>query len=175
MRNAALLAVMMMCLTGCVSTPEWYKIPAQQGPVGPPEPVLPAYGNYFRAIEPGSQAYIVKDVLAGESHFRWTNASPELHFYPKTVENPRFRMVFGVNDETFRNTGPLGIVFHVNGHELARVRYTAPGQKTFEKAVPAHWLKANDENRVIIEILNPWTAPDGVVLGVTLFEAGFPD
>ena len=38
--------------------------------------------------------------------------------------------------------------------------------------VPAEWLRAGEEARVIARVENTWRAPDGLVLGILLQRAG---
>ena len=106
--------------------------------------------------------------------WRWTRSQPELRFLVQSARNRRFKLELGVNDVTFRDTGPLRLVIFVNEHELDRIVYDSPGEKSYEKAVPANMLRENAENRVLIRVLNPWDTNDPKVkLGFIFHEAGF--
>ncbi|MEJ7605388.1 MAG: hypothetical protein WKF37_03780 [Bryobacteraceae bacterium] len=97
---------------------------------------------------------------------------PELRFHLTSKEHRTLRVQFVVHTTLFKSTGPVTVVFRVNGNELGRERYTGPGRKVFAKAVPPDWIFLNNENRVVLEVLNVWQAEPGVKLGVLLEQAG---
>lgn len=169
-------AALIFWLCSCVSAPESYSVPPQHQtlPKGPEasRPVEPSLDDSVRADEAGAESYFVKDVKPPEGGaFRWTFAEPELRFFIKNPEDRLFRLAFGINDRTFRDTGPLRIAFLVNGRELDRTTWNSFGDHVYEKPVPPDWLKGWDENRISIRILNPWKAEDGVRLGILLQSA----
>jgi hypothetical protein len=171
---ARLVLVSVVCLAACVPTPETYSIPPQHKPVAGTEPIF-SFGDYVRSTQADAESYYLKDIMGLEGgNFRWTHAEPELRFFLKSVRNRRFHMQIGINDVTFRDTGPVNIVILVNGQELDRVTYDRFGDKTYDKTVPARLLKINAENRVVIRVLNPWNSSDPKIkLGFVLMEAGF--
>ena len=161
-------------LSACVPSPESYAIPPQhQGDV--PKQEIFSFGEYVRSSQPDAEAYFVRDIMAVEAGaWRWTHAAPELRFLLKSTENRRLRLEIGVNDVTFRDTGPMRLVISINGREFDKVVYDSPGDKSYDKPVPPHMLILNGENRVLIRVLNPWPTQDpNVKLGFLLHEAGF--
>jgi hypothetical protein len=163
-----------LCLASCVPTPDSYPIPPQhQTPTGPEE--IASIGEYVTASQVDADLYIVKDVRALEGpNWRWTFAEPEFRFLLRSVQDRSLRIDFGVNDVTFRDNGPLRLAIFVNGRLLDKPVYDSPGDKRFEKPVPPSILKEHGENRVVVQILNPWQTPDPKVrLGVVLFGVGF--
>ena len=167
------LAVALCC--ACRPSPEWYPVPPQHSLPAGDDPA--GYGDFVRSNSPDADAYIVSDLLPGEtgSTVRWTGPRPTLRFRVSPVESRRFRMDFAVHATTFETTGPVTIRFSVNDHLLGAVRYDAPGDKTFEKAVPPAWLNGRGDNVVVAEIDKPWTAPsDQAKLGFLFRSAGFP-
>jgi hypothetical protein len=106
--------------------------------------------------------------------WRWTNEHPRLSFRLPRTKGWKFRMDFAFPAPNFQDTGPVTVSFLVNGRLLDKVRYTQPGDQHFEKAVPASWLRAGEENVAGADIDPPWIAPrDNVRLGIVLHAAGF--
>jgi hypothetical protein len=90
-----------------------------------------------------------------------------------STENIKFSADFAIWDEGFKITGPVEISFLVNGKLLDKVRYTTPGNKHFEKPVPADWLAKNGEASVAMSVDKLYTAPrDGAKFGVILARLG---
>ena len=174
MKRTGAIAVAALILAACVPTPDSYAVPPQHKPVGGPEPIV-SFGEYVSSSQRDADSYFLKDIMSSEgAHFRWTHAEPELRFFLNSTRNRRFHMKLGVNDVTFRDTGPLNLVILINGQELDRVTYDSFGDKTYEKPVPPSMLTAKAENRVLIRVLNPWNSSDpNVKLGFLLVEAGF--
>jgi hypothetical protein len=156
-------------LTGCASAPDTY--PPQHEPVTGPERL--AYGDYVHAADPGAEGYILKDIRGLEGHYRWTGPNPELRFFLKTADRLNFRLEYGVHPVTLKDVGPLEFTIEVNGHVLANLRETTPGDKTFLKRVPPQWLVAQGDNVVKISVRNPWQTPDKYYLGFVFLGAGF--
>ena len=172
--RAAVAAVVALSLTGCVPTPETYPLPPQHKPVT----VDPTAGlsSFINASDANADLHIIKDVRGLESAaFRWTFAEPEFRFVVSSADNKKLRLDFGVNDVTFRDTGPLRLTYLINGHELATETYDSFGDRTFIKPVPAAWLRTREENRVVIRVGNPWQAPNGEKLGFLVHAIGFVD
>lgn len=178
MSRACLLLPLLLALTACAPTPSYYGVPAQHKPnpgsgvaAAPP----PQLGERMCAADDGADLYIVKDVKGAESSWRWTLAEPEFRFQLKPGSGARvLELQFGINDRTFLETGPLKLVFQVNGHEVDRQTYNTFGDHTWERRIGSELLAPGAENRVKIRVLNPWQAPDaGVQLGFVLRCVGF--
>ena len=124
---------------------------------------------------PKLSAFLVRDFLdapAGQI-YRWTNQQPTMRFHVRRTANRLLRLDFIVADVTFKDTGPVTVSVKVNGRTLGAVRYDAPGEKRFEKTVPADWLDA-DPTIVSVEIDKVWVSKtDGARLGVMFLRAGF--
>ncbi|MEQ1885848.1 MAG: hypothetical protein ABL967_12360 [Bryobacteraceae bacterium] len=84
--------------------------------------------------------------------WRWGAKNPVLRLRPLIAENLHYVMELAVPEGTFRTTGPVNIAFFVNDHLLDRVRYDRSGTHTFEKAVPAEWLRAGEDAMLSAEI-----------------------
>jgi hypothetical protein len=161
-------------LHACVRAPESYPVPPQHQPVGGPEEIL-TLGETFTSVQPDAEQYFIKDIRALENGaWRWTLVEPEMRFHLLSVTNRCLRMDIGVHEVTLRQTGPLKLEIYVNGQLLDSPVYDTPGDRRYEKPVPASMLKERAENRVLVKVLNPWQAQDpGVQLGFLLFGAGF--
>jgi hypothetical protein len=142
--------------------------------VGGPEEIL-TLGESFTSAQPDAEQYFIKDIRGLEGGtWRWTLTEPEMRLHLVSATNRCFRMDIGVHEVTLRQTGPLKLEIHVNGQLLDSPVYDTPGDRRYEKAVPARMLKERAENRILVRVLNPWQAPDpGVRLGFLLFGAGF--
>jgi hypothetical protein len=124
---------------------------------------------------PMAAAHLVKDVAEGApgDMWRWTYRRPELRFYLQNLSDLKLVVGFALAGETFRKTGPVAVSFFVNGRLFDKERYTEPGEKRYEKLVPADFLKP-EINLVALEPDKVWIAPtDGAALGLILIEAGF--
>jgi hypothetical protein len=164
-------AALIVALTGCTPPPESYPIPPQHQPIVAPEKL--ASGDYVSAGDPDAQTFFIRDIRGLEGNYRWTSVSPELKFLLTNTDRLKFQLHYGVHPVLRKEVGPLELTIAINGHELATIRDPAVGDKTFQKAVPADWLKANAENIVSIRVHNPWLAPDKTQLGFIFLGAGF--
>jgi hypothetical protein len=177
--KATVLLAITIALSSCVPTPDYYSIPPQHNPAAigaAPGPAsdLNVSGEMFEAAASDAGKHIVKDVRGLEGAWRWTLAAPELRFeLPAGELHRKFRMDLGINDRTFRDTGPVKVVIYINGREFDHVTFDHFGDQTWEKPVPVDYLKPGAENRVEMRILNPWQAADGLKLGFVLRSAGF--
>jgi hypothetical protein len=126
--------------------------------------------------DPAAGLHIVRgiqDTVEGIG-WRWAHERPELAFELPRAEDWKLRMDFAFPDSNFKVTGPVTVSFFINGKLLGTERYTTPGEKRFEKAVPPGWLQAGRAATVSAEIDPPWIAPaDKVKLGFVLYGAGF--
>lgn len=167
-----LLPVLLLLATGCSKAADIYAPPIERRPI---EGAAPDLEEFIEMRAPHAGHYLVRDVLnapAGQV-YRWTNQQPALRFHLRRSTGRRLRLDFVIAGVTFKETGPVTIAFQVNGRLLDTVRYDAPGEKRFEKAVPADWLGA-DPAIVSAEIDKVWVSKtDGARLGVMLLGAGF--
>ena len=160
-------------LAACTPTPPYYSVPPQHKPAGTEEVV--SFGEFVQSAHPSAESHYIKDVRALEgSAWRWTLADPEFRFLVKSDRNRTFRLDMAISDLTFRTTGPLRMIIRINGELFDEPVFEKPGDHRYEKPVPPRMLRVNAENRVLIQVLNPWDAPDpGVRLGFLLHGAGF--
>jgi hypothetical protein len=148
-------------------------VPPQHKPIAGEE-VL-GFGEFVESAHHSAESFFIKDVKALEgSAWRWTHAEPEFRFFVKSAQRRVFRLDMAISDVTFRDTGPVRLAVRINGQLLDEPVFDKPGNHLYEKAVPASLLKENAENRVVVEVKNPWNAPDpGVRLGFLLYGVGF--
>lgn len=100
-----------------------------------------------------AEDHFVRDIAPHlDATWRWGAKHPLLRVRPMTVENLHYVMELALPEGTFRSTGPVNISFFVNDHLLDRVRYDTSGTHTFEKAVPAGWLRAGEDAMLGAEI-----------------------
>jgi hypothetical protein len=167
-----LLTGALLC-TGCSRAPEGYSPPLQrQFGAAPAKPSM----IMAEMADPAALAFIVNDIQDGieGSGWRWTHQRPELRYELDRTDGWKLACEFSFPKPNFRDTGPVTVSFFVNGRALGQVRYTEPGDKRFEKPVPAAWLRTGEYTTVRAEVDPPWIAPtDKVRLGMVLFRAGF--
>jgi hypothetical protein len=170
-RTAGFLCCL-LCLAACDRLPESYPPPEQRQPVAglnpSPDAMMVSMDN------PDAGLLIVKDIYpAGGNPWRWTLREPTVKVLVLATSNIKFSVDFTIWDEGFKSTGPVGISFLVNGKLLDTVRYTTPGNKHFEKPVPADWLTVNSESTVALLVDNLYIAPaDKAQFGVILTRLG---
>jgi hypothetical protein len=120
--------------------------------------------------------FIVKDISAAPegSGWRWTFERPELKFILNCTGHQTFTADFGVVGATLAQTGPVTISFRVNHRLLGEMYCATPGNRHFEKLVPASWLSTKEYTRVVIQADKLYVdESDGAKLGFTLYRAGF--
>lgn len=161
-------------MAGCVGIPSTYQPPVERKPMtGPGSSAL---GSVVSMSDPDANAYIVKDISAAveSGAWRWAFKRPELRFRLAGVKDAKLAVDLAIAKEAFDVTGPVTIFFFVNGQLLEAVRYGQPGNKRFEKAVPAGWLRPDAMTRVTLEIDKLYKSPqDGAELGFVLSRVGF--
>ena len=168
------LPALMLALAGCVNIPSTYAPPLERKPVT-------GYGSNTQAgvvsmSDPDAKAHIVRDVSATveSGAWRWVFKRPELRFALAGVKDVKLVMDFAIAKETFDATGPVTISFFVNDRLIEAVRYDQPGNKHYEKPVPADWLRADGITTVAAEIDKLYKSPhDGAELGFILSRVGF--
>jgi hypothetical protein len=172
----AFIVLLCALAVGCNHTPQLQPLPPQRvsGSAVQPDSV----GSFVAMNHPRAELYFAGDVsksLEGNV-WRWAGKKPTLRFRLPSTENLSFTADFTVPELTFRDTGAVTISFVVNGHALDTVRYDTPGEKHFEKAVPAEWLRSDAENLVSAEIDKLWISKaNGATYGFILIRAGFID
>ncbi len=164
---------MALLQAGCVRAPDSYPPPVQRSQtfarweLERPFVEMSAYDV---------QDFIVRDispVLEGGT-WRWTFERPELRFILNSTEGLRFAADVGAAAATLAETGPLTISFLVNDRLLGQMRCDTPGERHFEKPVPAAWLNKATYTRVVIHADKLFIAKaDGAKLGFVLHRAGF--
>lgn len=123
---------------------------------------------------PESQRAMLWDVMPGTTgKFRWTYRRPA--FWMHAGPGARlFRLDFEINPATFAKTGPVELTLFINGREIGRRRYTAPGEYFLEAAVPANVLRA-DGLALVETTLDRYmvAAGDGQQMGYRFVRAAF--
>lgn len=125
--------------------------------------------------DPDASQHVVKDIYDSPGNpWRWTSKQPTVRILVYATDNVKLSTDFAIWDDGFKQTGPLELSFLVNGHLLAKERYTTPGYKHFEKAVPADWLSSETESIVSVDVDKLYVSPlDGVKFGFILTRIGF--
>jgi hypothetical protein len=170
--RSALPLLCLLCLTACDRLPESYPPPEQRQPV---QALIPGPDAMMVSMDNSdAEQLIVKDIYGGNNNipWRWTKQEPTVKVLVLSREGVKFSTDFAIWDEGFKSTGPLEISFLVNGKRLDKVRYTTPGNKHFEKPVPADWL-AGDTANVAMSVDKLYIAPqDKAQFGVILSRMG---
>lgn len=164
----------LLFMAGCVNIPSTYQPPIERKPVTGPAPGV--LGSLVSMSDPDANSYIVKDVSAAveSGAWRWVFRRPELRFRLAGVKDAKLVVDLAIAKEAFDATGPVTISFFVNDQLLEAVRYDQPGNKRFEKPVPAGWLRPDAMTRVALEIDKLYKSPqDGAELGFVLSRVGF--
>jgi hypothetical protein len=121
--------------------------------------------------DPSADRRIVAGIGGAEGIWRWTGRRPEMRLPPIPSGEARAVVEFAIAEQTFKTTGPLTLRFLVNGREVDRIRYEAPGNHRFDKLVA---VNSEEPNALAIEIDRVWVSPvDGNQLGIILTAAGF--
>ncbi len=160
-------------LASCVSQPDIYAPPAQRKPLD--QEILVRKTPVIDFSVAGADSSVVQDIPKGgqPGPWRWTGKRPTVRLTLLSANNLKFHAEFAVPDATFKDTGPVTLSFFVNDHLLDQQRYDTPGQKTFEKPVPAAWLQAPGSNTLAIEADKVWVSKDdGATLGFILSQIG---
>jgi hypothetical protein len=162
-----------LCLASCDRLPESYAPPEQRHPVEGYNPGPDAM--MVEMSDPDATLHIVKDIYGPtDPSWRWTAQDPTVQLLVLSTEKLRFIADFAIWNDGFKITGPVEIAYLVNGKVLDKVRYTTPGVKHFEKAVPADWLAVDADTTIAMSVDKLYVAPkDGVKFGVILLRMGF--
>jgi hypothetical protein len=157
----------------CDRLPESYPPPEQRPPLvglnlGPEAMMVSMQRS-------DADSFFVKDIYwrFGDAPWRWSKQEPTVKVLVVTNQNVRFSTDFAIWSDGLKSTGPLEISFLVNGKLLDKIRYTTPGDKHFEKPVPADWLTVNAEATVALSVDKLYIAPnDKAQFGVILARMG---
>ena len=163
-----------MCglLCACGNLPEPYAPPAQRPLFESPTEAV----RVLNMADADAERHIVQDIdaaLQGNT-WRWTGKRPTIRLHPNSNQKLVYSMDFAIAESTFQKTGPVTLSLFVNDHVLDRLRYASPGRRRVEKAVPAEWLRANEDTTLGAEIDKVWMpAQPGVApLGFILVSLG---
>lgn len=175
MKYRACIAVVVFALPfGCTREPPVYAPPIQR--LLPSAPDKIPLGRFVNMNDVNVDDYIVgglQNQTEGDG-WRWTHEAPELRFLLDRTAGLKFVLDLGLPAYNMQQTGPVTLSFFINGKPLDKVRYTTPGDRRYEKSVPAALLKTGEFTLVRILVDPPWVAPvDKVKLGFVLHHAGF--
>ena len=131
---------------------------------------------FIALSDKNASLYYVEGILAKplDAPWRWTHKRALLRYRLPKRDGWKLRVKLAVPDYTFKDTGPVEVVFSVNDHLLGNERFASPAERVFEKAVPPEWLTGPGENFLKMEIDKLWKSPvDGLEVGFILSAAGF--
>ena len=161
-------------LSGCANIPDSYAPPAQRQLLDEAE--LSVVGCFVDMADPKAEAHIVGDVNDGleGSSGRSTRKRPELRFFLDSIERLTFKLDFSIAEATFRDTGPVAITVFINDNLLDKIECPGPGEKHFQKPVPAKFLRPKAMNYTALWIDKIWMPKTyDEIQGFILTRAGF--
>jgi hypothetical protein len=164
---------LLLLAAGCSRTPDIYQPPIQRKPLTGPEAHL---GQIVSMSDPTVDAYIVRDIsrTTEVGSWRWAYRHPQMRFYLRGADKLHFVLDARLAENTFKDTGPVTLSIQINGHELDKIVFDKPGDRHFDKLVPAEFLQPHSENFVSFETDKQWVSKeDGAVLSFVLTRAGF--
>jgi hypothetical protein len=165
--------LILLLITACSRAPDIYQPPIQRKPLTGPEGHL---GQFVNMSDPAADAFLVRDFskTTEAGSWRWAFRHPQMRFYLRGVEGLHFVMEARVAENTFQETGPVTLTIQINGHDFDKVLFDKPGDRHFDKPVPAALLQPHSENFVSFETDKQWVSKtDGAVLSFVLTRAGF--
>jgi hypothetical protein len=171
MRIRAVIPFLLLC--GCRTLPD-YPVPDQS----------PSFENFkthtvhvVDLSRSGADAHVVRDILGATlAPWRWTLQNPAVKVRLGYNTNLNYTIDFLIPAATFKDTGPVTVVFTVNDHVLDRVHYTAPGARHFEHAVPREWIQPHTDAIAGAGIDKVWVSKDdGARLGFILSRIGLAE
>lgn len=171
-KRISALAPWVLILSACQTQPETFAPPVQRQPIEEFRPYRAT--RIINMVDSDAESHFVKDITGMvQSNWRWAQKRPTIRLYPRTNTDVQYVIDFALPEVTFKDTGPVTMSFYVGDHLLERVRYTEPGQKKFEKAVPPEWIVPGQELQLSAEIDKMWTSKtDGEKLGFVLTSIG---
>lgn len=160
-----------LALSGCREPAPEFVLPTQRPPL---ETYKPPPARVISMSDPDAPARFLRDITnVASPTWRWTGQRPAVRIRVRNVQNVRYLIDFSIAQITFKETGPVTVVFTVNDHQLGREHYTDFGPKHFEKAVPPEWLEANKDAIAGAEIDKIWVSKeDGARFGFILSRIG---
>lgn len=165
--------ILPLLFCSCERLPDSYPPPEQRPPLSQTSPSDPT-AMMVDMEDPDCALHIVKDIYDSSISWRWTAKQPTVKVLAYSTDHVSLSTDFALWDEGFKQTGPLELSFFVNGHLLDKVKYTTPGNKHFEKPVPAEWLSTDTETTISVDVDKLYVAPqDGVKFGFILTRIGF--
>jgi hypothetical protein len=165
--------LLLVLLCACERYPESYPPPEQRRPVERP---ADSAGMMVNMSDADAASHFVKDIAAPPpgAPWRWTGQQPTLKILAYTTENLKLLADFTLWPVAFQQTGPVELTFVVNRRALDKVRYTTPGYKHFEKAIPSDYLATDVESTVSVAIDKMYVHPeDKQKYGFILTRIGF--
>ena len=172
MKRRALVPLAAIALSACQNLPEAYAPPVQRQPFEDFRPYR--VSRIVDMADADAASHFVRDITgASGGTWRWTGQRPAVKVRLRSTEKIRYVIDFSVADATFAETGPVRVSFFVNDRLLGKARYTRPGERHFEKPVPAEWLTTDQDTIVAAEVDKVWVAPqDGAKLGLIVSRIG---
>jgi len=165
-----------LAVSGCRQT-DYHAPPAQRRAMAGPD--YTKLKHFIAMSDPLAMDHVlggVKPEPQGGGAWRWTLERPRFKFVLPETNGLTFTAEFALPEVTFKETGPVTVTYWINQHELDRVRYETAGGHRFEKAVPAAWLRTDQDTVVGLDLDKVWTSPaDGERFGLALTRLGFRD
>jgi hypothetical protein len=172
--RGALICAIALVLAGCADEPVSTTPPEQRT-----APAVTEFQprSFIHMSDADATKHFVRDISdeLEASTWRWSNKNPAVKLSaPANPGGAKFTMNFAISDVTLKTTGPITLTYMIDDHVLDKVRYDSPGNKTYEKEVPAEWLEPGKETTVSAEVDKTWSAAnDGPQPGVILVDIGF--
>jgi hypothetical protein len=171
MKRTAVLAGMLTS-AACQNMPGPFAPPVQRQPLADFRPYR--MSAIVDMADTDAKTHFVQDITElVAATWRWTGKRPTVRVRMRSAENLRYTIDFAIAETTLLATGPVTVSFLVNDRVLDRARYTSPGSRHFEKAVPAGWVTAGQDVMVGAEVDKVWIPPEnGPNLGMILVRIG---
>ena len=130
--------------------------------------------GFVKMDDPQADEFLVHDISPEHGFRRWAFTRPELRFRLKDVRHLIFTAEFAIPEVTYKVTGPVTVIYAVNGRTLGTVRCDHAGDFHLEKPVPDGLVEPDKFVRVTFEANPRWISPeDGAQLSFLLRSAGF--
>lgn len=138
--RASFLLLASLFLCSCEYDAESYAAPPQRPALEDPE----RWERIVHMTDVDAPEHFVADVFEPlAANWRWTGKRPVLRLRAPEHAHLQFHMDFAIPEQVVKATGPLTLTYLVNEHVLDRRQYTAPGEYTFERDVPAEWISGD--------------------------------
>ena len=119
--------------------------------------------------------HIVSDIgpSQGSTPWRWAHQRPTLKILVLQNKGVKFLTDFTLWDEGMKALGPVTLSFYIGDKLLAKIAYSTPGFKHFEKPVNPDGLTPEGDVLIAAEIDKVYTSPsDGAKLGFIITRMG---